>query len=100
VAGVACITRKLPLSSYCSMTNSNRLSASDSDATPAVRLFGYRICPPLVSLTLTVRPLPLSVVKPIDQPDGRPAVGGKVTVNPLAVLKLDRMLPLSACVAA
>ena len=44
--------------------------------------------------------MPLSVVKPIDQPDGRPAVDGKVTVNPSAVLKLDRTVPLSASVAA
>src|SRR5919112_6800536 len=82
------------------MTNSNRLSANDSEVTPAAWLFGYRICPPARSLTLAVSPLPLSVVNPMDQPEGRPLVDGKVTVSPLAVLKLDRTVPLSASVAA
>ena len=51
--------------------------------TPAAWLFGYKICPPAVSLTLTVSPLPLSVAKPIVQPALIAVVGGKVTVREL-----------------
>src|SRR5712691_2516254 len=95
VAGVTCSTRKLPPPSYCSVRYSKELPARVREVCPAALAIGYRIRPPLVPLTWIASPLPLSVAKPIDQPDGSPVVDGKVTVSPALVLKLDRTVPLS-----
>src|SRR5260221_523935 len=86
VAGVTCSTRKLPLPSYCNVAYSYWVPASASEVFPDALTSGYRMLPPLMPLTCTVSPLPWSVANPIDQPDGRLVVGGRVTVNPLVVL--------------
>src|SRR5581483_4617546 len=92
--------RKLPLPSYCNVAYSYWPPASVSEVCAAAFASGYRIWPPPVPLTFTVRLFPWSVANPIDHPDGSDVVGGSVTVSPAPVLKLDTTLPLSPSCAA